>query len=99
MLEFRNVKYEAPEGTRPTRLVASAVLVNGYVWVGKRHSTLIQQVAEDTDGYVRQDQQGFWTDDNRFVMRKAGMAVALQHGQVKREDLINKSVLTSEDLW
>ena len=99
MIELRNIVYNAPQGkSRPTSLVASAVLVDGKVWTGKRHHTLIQQVAEDTDGYVRQDQQGFWTDDNRFVMRLAAKTVAIRNGQIKESDMKSKT-LTSEDLW
>jgi len=100
VIEIRNQLYEAPEGTKPTRLVASALLVDGYIWTGKRHFQLIRQVRADTKKKVVRDHQGFWTDDGRFVSRKAGLAIAISEGQIEgKQDLINPAVLTSEDLW
>ena len=99
MIEKRNEIYADPAGGRPTRLVASAVLQDGRIWVGKRHFELIRQIKEDGGKPVRQDQQGFWTDDCRFVMRKAALSFAIGCGQIKEDDLVNKCILTSEDLW
>jgi len=95
----RGEEYIPPTGDRPTKIVASAIYQNGKVWIGKRHCDLIHQVKEDGGEYVAQDQQGFWTESNRFVMRAAGYALALRYEQVKKENLINKHILTSEDLW
>lgn len=101
MIEFRNIPYNPPPLVRPTEIVASAILVEGRIWTGKRHYTLIQQAVEDLGEGTKvfQEQQGFWTNDNRFLTRKQALAIVLSNGQLKREDMINKGVLTSEDLW
>lgn len=98
MIELRNEKYIDPEGTRPTKLVAAAILQDGRIWTGARHGNLIPQVIEDGGTRVTQDQQGFLTDDNRFVRRAAGMAIAIRYGQVVQGKTISRD-LTSEDLW
>ena len=100
--EIDNELYKPYVGhTRPTKIVAAAILVDGYLWTGERHFELIQKAAEK-DGVpipIKQDQQGFWTDDGRFVSRSTALKIALLHGQVKEEDLITKGKLLSEDLW
>lgn len=95
---LRNVPYVAPEDTRPTRLVAAAVLQDDHVWTGIRHGWIIPIVFEDTGKSVYQDQQGFWTDDNRFVMRTAAQGIAWRHGQISKDFPHNKTLL-SEYLW
>ena len=99
MSYLEGIEYIKPEGTTPTKLVAAAVLQDGKVWTGERHWTLIHKAHKVSGRMVRSDEQGFWTDDDRFVMRKAGMALALRNGQVERENLISKRTLMSEDLW
>jgi len=98
-IEHRNVLYEEPKDVVSTKLVAAAILVDGYIWTGKRHCTLIQQASADKKVYVPQKCQGFWTDVGKYVSRKEGLAIALWNNQIKKEDLINPRVLTSEDLW
>jgi len=98
-IEKRNEPYEQPTGSEPTRIVAAAILQNGRVWTGKRHGLIIPIVFKDTGEKVTQDQQGFWTDDNRFVRRVAAMTIALEHGQVVKGKTINSRDLFSEDLW
>ena len=71
----------------------------GWCLYLRRHFELIQQVILDGGEKVLRDQQGFWTDDNRFVMRPAALTVAIRNGQITEDQLINKGVLTSEDLW
>jgi hypothetical protein len=93
----RNEPYMKPQGTRPTKVIASAILQDGHVWTGKRHPELIKQVMQDTGKYVSQDQQGFWTDDDRFVMRTAAAALARRYGQVGEE--FKRRELLSEDVW
>ena len=88
-------EYEAPTESRSTRIVAAAILQNGRVWTGRRHFELIQQVKEDGGERVSQDQQGFWTDDDRFVMRTAALTVAIMHGQIEEKNLIRNARMTS----
>ncbi|UCG94500.1 MAG: hypothetical protein JSW13_01710 [Candidatus Aerophobus sp.] len=96
---LRGVDYKAPEGTEPTKIVAAAVLQDGKVWAGRRHFELIWQIKDDGGEYVSQDQQGFWTDDGRFVRRVAAMGIARESGQVVKGETINPRELFSEDLW
>ena len=65
-----------------------------------RHFKLIQEVVKL--GWkipITQDQQGFLLEDNTWIRRKAAYAWALRSGQVKRENVISKGTLLSEDLW
>ena len=98
MNNLRNIVYNKLDNTRPTKIVAAAVLKDGYVWTGLRHAELIHQVFEDTGKRVFQEEQGFWTDDNRFVMREAAAQVAWKAGQLPKDYPCNK-VLLSEYLW
>jgi len=87
-------------GTKPGKFVAAAVLRDDVVWTGNRHCDIIHEmVRERCKLPIRGDEQGFWTDDGWYVRRKAALGLAIEHGQVKEKDLINKGVLTSEDLW
>ena len=92
----RNEEYTPPSGSRPTRIVAAAVLQDGRVWTGERHGFIIPIVWTDTGKRVDQDQQGFWTDDGRFVTRTAARAIACRYGQLRTDF---DKVLLSEHLW
>jgi hypothetical protein len=94
---LRNIPYTKPQGTIPTKLVASAVLKNGRVWTGLRHAHAMRDAWDDGVGYISQDDQGFWTDDNRFVSRKAAEGIAIKAGQLSPD--FNKHTLLSEYLW
>jgi hypothetical protein len=87
-------------GTEPGKIIASAVLRDGHVWTGKRHCDIILAMAQaGCTPPVRQDEQGFWTEDGWYLRRPAALGVAIENGQVEKDKLINKGVLTSEDLW
>lgn len=96
MIYERNKPYVVPEGTRPTKIVAAAILQNGKVWIGRRHAEIIPQLIEDSGEYVTH-QQGFWTDDNRFVTRTVARAIAISAGQIEME--ASNTTLLSEYLW
>lgn len=85
-------------GTRPGRIVAAAALKDGTVWTAKRHCDIIHEVAK-TGERIYGEEQGFWTIDGWYLRRASALGVAIDNGQVKQEELINKRVLTSEDLW
>jgi len=77
--------------------VAAAILHNGRIWTGRRHAELISQIIQEyPDDHVYHDEQGFWTDDDRFVMRTAAAAIAVRYGQLPKD--FNKTLL-SEYLW
>jgi hypothetical protein len=87
-------------GTKPGKIIAAAVLRDDEVWTGKRHCDIIYEMAKARYRIpIRGDEQGFWTEDGWYIRRPAALGVAIENGQVKIEDLINKGVLTSEDLW
>ena len=93
----RNEEYVHP-GTHPNpgKLIAAAVLQNGKIWTGRRHSELIYQVSTDGGEYVTSRQQGFLAENGEFIMRRGAMEIAIKNGQVEPNF---KSTLTSEDLW
>jgi hypothetical protein len=98
MVVKRNETYVQPALSRSKKIVAAAVRKNGRVWTGERHTDLIRQVAVDTGERVYQDEQGFWTDDDRFVTRQAAAVLAWRNGQLP-ENWPESRVLTSDELW
>jgi len=86
-------------GTKPSMIVASAVLKDGHVWTGNRHCDIISEIHAQTNKRVYSEEQGFWTEDGWYLRRTSALGVAIINKQVKQQDLINKRILTSEDLW
>lgn len=87
-------------GTKPDRIVAAAVLRDGDVWTGNRHCDIIYEMTKARCKLpIRGDEQGFWTVDGWYIRRAAALGLAIESGQVEQDKLINKGVLTSEDLW
>ena len=82
-------------------IVKAAIKYNDKVYTGKRHFSIIQDILKEyPDAYISQDIQGFVTDEGQFLRRAASLHHALKCGQIESvENLINSSVLTSEDLW
>lgn len=77
---------------------------SGLVLCGWRHGCIFPQIG----GLVRERQelgifekeQGFLTNKNRFVGRLEAAEIAINSGQVQRENLINPMIgLFSEDLY
>ena len=85
-------------GTEPGRIVAAAVLKDGTVWTAKRHCDIVLELARK-GRRVYSVEQGFWTIDGWYIRREAALGCAIESGQVEMGKLINKCVLTSEDLW
>jgi len=100
IVKKRNEAYTPPEGTEPTMIVAAAILHDGQIWTGSRHSDLIYQAVRDNPDMdpfrVSQDEQGFLTDDGRFVSRTAAKVIAVKAGQISPDD---DRALLSEHLW
>ena len=90
-------------------IVASAIMVDGHVYVGKRHGDAGRQYMDITGAescHYRND--GFITSKLRFINREEAFILANQNGQFKREELGRLSGCTnptflielfSEDLW
>ena len=80
----------------------------GFVICGQRHHnciytfSLIQKDVnrEDTVKLMRSEVQGFLTNTNRFVNRKSAELIAVDAGQVVKENLHHQLIgLFSEDLY
>lgn len=76
-------------------ITESAVIHEGLVFTGKRHSDAIRVAVETTGIKPVRGTQGFLTDTGLFVTREEAAKIAFDSGQIKTE----KSVLYSEDLW
>ena len=77
-------------------IVDAAVLFNGTIWRGRRHSEIMWRIAQvHPKVYVTQEMQGFVTSDGRFVNRFQAGAVAFRAGQTKTRI----QTLLSEHLW
>lgn len=76
---------------------AAAILHEGEVYQGRRHSEIIADMrSRGIRGAV--GKQGFVTIKDEFVTREQAARIALKCGQVK-ELKFNKHALFSEDLW
>jgi len=72
---------------------------HGFVMCGHRHNSIFAPFAlidkNNKDSKLLQVQQGFLTNFNRFVDRRAAVKVALAAGQIKK----SKELLYSEDIY
>jgi len=80
---------------RDARIVRAAVRFGDKVYVGWRHSDIIQHVHALGKGYTTQDDQGFVTQYGYFYDREQSARIALRAKQIKTLP----GVLISEDLW
>lgn len=69
----------------------------GYVICGRRHHNCITSFSIMTQESImdKEYEQGFLTEDDRFVSRKEAAEIAFKSGQIKEE----LESLTSEDLY
>lgn len=77
------------------RIEKSAVLFNGSIYTGKRHSDAIRSAAEATGIKPVTGEQGFVTSNGRFVGRDEAAQIAFKSGQIKEL----KDELFSEDIY
>lgn len=88
-----------------TKIIAAAVRVNGVTLSmppPARHYTIVNTLCEtlgdpDSARYAKPNDQGFLTDDARFVSRKQAKKIARAAGQLKADTYHQE--LFSEDLW
>jgi len=83
-------------------IIASAIWHEGHLLTGKRHCDCIKVaailVAHGIGRLPITGQQGFLTDDKRFISRNAAAIHAITCGQIK-ELKFSSTELFSEDLW
>jgi hypothetical protein len=79
------------------KIIAAAILERGRVWTGIRHHLIIRDiVAELGQGAAPiLGEQGFVTDDGRFVEREEAAKIAFDAGQIGQP----KKYLFSEDVF
>jgi len=90
-------------------IIASAIKMDGHIFVGKRHGDAAWQYMNITGtSQCHFHDDGFITSTLRFINRKEAFILAKQNGQFKREELGRLSGCTnttlleelfSEDLW
>lgn len=81
-----------------TTLVDAAIRYpGGRTYTGKRHAICIAK-AKKTGTHLRRDkfEQGFITDEHKFVNRDEAKAIAILSGQISED---HTGTLYSEDLW
>ena len=85
-------------------IVKSAVWHEGHLLTGKRHSDCISVAAVLVKGGIGKfpikggENQGFLTDENKFLNRELSAIHAIDCGQIK-ELKFSLKTLFSEDLW
>jgi hypothetical protein len=70
----------------------AAIRKDGEVFTGKYHSDIISRARPF--GYLRNGEQGFMTDDGKFVSREEAAKIAFECEQISE----SKDKLFSEDL-
>jgi hypothetical protein len=93
---LRKAPYQ-PIEKKPVVIVAAAIKKGDFIWTGRRHAEIIPMVIEDVGETVKSEDQGFFTDSERFVNRREALAIVQANGQVPKS--FNKSTLLSEHLW
>ena len=76
-------------------IVRSAILKEGIIYTGHRHHDCIHEIVTRTGVRPAGGEQGFLTDEGRFLNRVEAVDHALKCGQIKEW----KKRLYSEDLW
>jgi len=82
-------------------IIASAIKFNNKIFLGRGHSAIVLQIKlkyRDCKLKISPQEQGFYTDDGRFLSRKEARQHAIDCNQVKEEDLYCDD-FTSEDIW
>jgi len=77
--------------------------VDEYIITGKDHGRCIQKAVElglatIGEGRIKQNMQGFVTDNYRFIGRKEALALGLKNGQIDKRMVSNDEAF-SEMLW
>lgn len=82
---------------RSTKVVAAAVIYNGKMYQGRRHTEIMKEIYDEFGTVVKiiQEDQGFVSDTGEFLSRWKAGAVAFAAGQTKRRH----ETLLSEDVW
>jgi hypothetical protein len=73
-------------------LVQSAIIKDGVIYTGRRHHNVLQSQPK---GFLKNCEQGFVTDEGKFLNRKDASIHAFECSQI--DEII--PVLCSEDLW
>lgn len=74
-------------------IVNAAILKDGIIYTGRRHHLIIQLYPPN---FFHNCEQGFVTDDGKFVDREEGLKIAIECNQLINEP---RAELFSEDLW
>lgn len=86
---------------KPNMLIASAIKYDGKIFLGRGHSAIIGQIIvkyRNSKLKIAPQDQGFYTDDNRFLSREDACKHAIECNQVQKDNICS-SVFTSEELW
>ena len=87
----------------PEEITRVAIKYNGKTWTlpaPNRHHHIIRLIAASNGvGIDGEQEQGFMTDNGRFVNRVEGLKIALAANQVLDPNNIRARQLFSEDLW
>jgi len=81
-------------------IIAGAIKFNNKIYLGRGHSDIIFNIRikyKDCKLKILPQDQGFYTNDKRFLSREEALEHAIECKQVKRESVY--SVFTSEDIW
>ena len=76
-------------------ILISALLYEGKLYVGLRHSDCIHRAARKTGHRNIRGEQGFLTSDITFVDRAQAATIAYEAGQIPKR----VKALCSEDVW
>lgn len=77
------------------KIIKAAIKIGNKIYECRRHFEGIQAAVLDGADRVNQDQQGFITDEGKYVSREEAAKIAFKAGQTKKI----KNPLMSEHLW
>lgn len=77
-----------------TRIKEAAILQDGIIYTGKRHSDIVRKMLADKIR-PKHGGQGFITDEGKFVDRREAGRIAFESKQIEKPT----DLLTSENLY
>ncbi len=96
-------KTSKPESNKPEFILCSAIMHNGDVICGYRHSDCISLAQKHIAAVIERDNVvcGFMTSKNRFITRDEAFKIAKKENQIwhKVHDGVDENILISEDLY
>ena len=85
-------------------IICAAIKYKGQVILGHNHGDILQNIKLVEGDYIYQENQGFIDNQGIFLTRKEAFKIAIENGQLNKEDFSDKedslrSEMIGNRLW